>query len=83
MSEEVTVGRRFSVVIPKKVREKAKLKEGQRALVRYEGTAIIIEPLPEDPYKVLSEALGDFSYREEKHEKKAEEWLKKVARSRH
>lgn len=80
MSEEVTIGRRFSIVIPKGVRKKLKLKEGQRALVRHEGEVIVIEPLPEDPYKVLSETLGDFSYSEEKYEKKAEEWLKRVAR---
>jgi len=81
MSEEVTIGKRFSIVIPKRVREKLKLKEGQRALMRHEGGIILIEPLPEDPYKVLSETLGDFSYSEDKHEKRAEEWLKKVARS--
>jgi len=80
MSEEITIGRRFSVVIPKKVREKLGLKQGQRALMRDEDGRIVIEPLPEDPYKVLSEALGDFTYSEEKYEKKAEEWLKKVAR---
>lgn len=80
MSEEVTIGRRFSFVIPKGVREKLGLREGQRALVRHEGDAIVVEPLPEDPYKELSEALGDFSYSEENYEKRAEEWLKKVAR---
>jgi len=80
MSEEVTIGRRFSFVIPKRVRENLGLREGQRVLVRHEGEVIVVEPLPEDPYKELSEALGDFSYSEEKYEKRAEEWLKKVAR---
>jgi len=81
MSEEVTIGRRFSLVIPKRAREKLGLREGQRVLVRHEGEVIVVEPLPEDPYKELSEALGDFSYSEEKYEKRAEEWLKRVARS--
>jgi len=83
MSEEVTIGRRFSLVIPKRVRNKLKLKEGQRALVREEEGKIVIEPLPNDPYEVLSETLGDFRYNEEKYEKKAIEWLKKVAGSGH
>jgi len=83
MSEEATIGRRFSLVIPKRVRKKLKLREGQRALVREEEGKIVIEPLPNDPYEVLSETLGDFRYSEEKYEKKAVEWLKKVAGSRH
>ncbi len=81
MSEEVTIGRRYSVVIPKRVRKKLKLKEGQRALIRQEGERIVIEPLPDNPYVILSETLGDFSYSEEECEKRAEEWLKRVARS--
>jgi len=83
MSEEVTIGRRFTVVIPKRIRDKLKIKEGQRAFARYESGTIVIEPLTEDPYKVLAETLGDFSYSEERCEKEAEEWLKKVARLRH
>lgn len=35
------------------------LKEGQRVLVRVEGKRIIVEPLPEDPYKVLEEVIRE------------------------
>lgn len=83
MSEEVTIGRRYLIVIPKRVRRKLKLKEGQRALVREESGRIIVEPLPGDPYKVLAETIGDLSYSEEDYEKKAEEWMKRVAHPRY
>jgi len=80
LSEEVTIGRRFTIVIPKAVRRKLGIREGQRALLSCEAGKIVVEPLPQDPYEALSEALGDFTYSEESHEKEAEEWLKRVAR---
>lgn len=83
MSEEVTVGRKFTLVVPKAVRQLVGIREGQRALVRAEGGRIIIEVLPSNPYDVLAETVGDIGYNEAKHEKKAEDWLRKVARSRH
>jgi AbrB family looped-hinge helix DNA binding protein len=83
MSEEVIIGRRYTMVIPKSIRKKMGLKEGQKVFVREQGGKILIEPLPTDPYKTLAAVLGDFTYVEEKHEKVAEGWLKKVARSRH
>lgn len=83
MSEEIIIGKRYSIVVPKKVRKRLNLKEGQSVIVREEGGRIIVEPLPEDPYRVLAETIGDFSYNEEEHEKKAEEWIKKVAYPRH
>lgn len=83
MSEEVTIGRRYTMVIPKSIRKKLGLKEGQKLFVREQAGKILIEPLPADPYKTLAALLGDFTYAEEKHEKVAEGWLKKIARSRH
>ena len=79
MSEEVIIGRRYTVVIPKSIREKIGLKEGQKVFVREQAGRIVIEPLPTDPYKTLSAVLGDLKYVEEKHEKVAEGWLKKTA----
>lgn len=83
MSEEVTVGRRFTLVIPKAVRQLVGLKEGQRALVRAEGGRIIVEALPANPYDVLAETIGEIRYSEARHEEKAEEWLRKVAGPRY
>ena len=71
------------MVIPKAVRRMVELREGQRALVRAEGGRIIVETLPTNPYDALAEAVGDIQYSEAKHEKKAEEWLRKVAHVRH
>lgn len=53
--EEVVVGKRFTVVIPKAVRDEVGLKEGRRALVYCEGGRIVTEPLPSDPFEVLAE----------------------------
>jgi len=78
MSEGSVIGRRYTLVIPKAVREELTLKQGQRVLIRVEGKRIIIEPLPCDPYKVLEEVVGE-PYEEEKEEVKAEEWLKSRA----
>jgi len=82
MGKEVRISRRFSFVIPKSIRKKLEVREGKTAIVVAEGDKIIIEPLPEDPYEVLVETLGDFSYTEERYERKAEEWLREVARPR-
>lgn len=83
MSDEITIGRRYTMVIPKSLRKKLGLKEGQKVFVREQDGKIVIEPLPSDPYRMLATVLGDFTYVEEKHEKVAEGWLKKVARSGH
>jgi AbrB family looped-hinge helix DNA binding protein len=83
MSEEITIGKRFTIVVPRSIRKKLGLREGQKALVRTEGQQVVVEPLTEDPYKVLAETLGDLRYSESRYEKKAEEWLKRVARPRH
>lgn len=79
MSEQVTVGRRHTIVVPKSIRSKVKLKEGQMVLVKVEEGKIVIEPLPEDPYRTLGEVIGE-PYDEREDEKRAEEWLKKHAR---
>lgn len=83
MSEEAIIGRRYTLVIPKSVRKRIGLKEGQRVFVREQEGRILIEPLPTDPYKTLATILGDFTYVEEEHEKLAERWVNKVARSGH
>lgn len=78
MSEESAIGRRYTLVIPKAVREELTLKEGQRVLIRVEDGRIVIEPLPRDPYKVMEEVVGE-PYEEGRDEPKAERWLKNRA----
>ena len=76
--EEAVVGKRFTIVIPKSVREAIGLREGQRVLVRAEAGRVVIEPLPDDPYRVLEEVVGE-PYDEVSDEEKAEEWLRRHA----
>jgi AbrB family looped-hinge helix DNA binding protein len=78
MSEESIIGRRYTLVIPKAVREELTLKEGQRVLIRVENGRIVIEPLPWDPYEVLEKIVGE-PYEEEREEARAERWLKSRA----
>jgi len=76
MSEETFVGKRFVIVIPKKIRKKLGIKEGQRVLISTDGWRIIIEPLFKDPFKILAEIIGE-SYDEKIDEVRAEKWLMK------
>jgi AbrB family looped-hinge helix DNA binding protein len=78
MSEEVTIGRRYTIVIPKNARRKLNLKEGQRMQIRVENGHLLLEPFPSDPFEVLESVIGE-PYREEIDEANAEEWLKKHA----
>ena len=74
ISEKALIGKRYTIVIPKTIREKIGLKEGQKVLVRAESGKIIIEPLPNNPYRILEEIIGE-PYNEAKDEEKAEKWL--------
>ena len=78
MSEQTVVGKRHTIVVPKSVRERVSLKEGQDVLVRAEGSKIIIEPLPENPYEILERVIGR-PYEERRDERGAERWVKRRA----
>lgn len=78
MSEEIVVGRRYTLVIPKSIREELGLEEGQRAFIYIEGGKIVIEPFPGDPFKALGDVIGE-PYVEAKEEAQAEKWVKKRA----
>jgi hypothetical protein len=47
-------------------------------LVRAEGSKIIIEPLPENPYEILEKVIGR-PYEEKRDERGAERWVKRRA----
>ncbi|MDV3278019.1 MAG: AbrB/MazE/SpoVT family DNA-binding domain-containing protein [Nitrososphaerales archaeon] len=78
MSEDAIVGKRFAIVVPKRIREKLRLEEGQRVMVLAAGDDILIRPLPKDPYESLRRIIRE-PYDEKRDEKLAEEWLKKHA----
>jgi len=80
MSEVAIIGRRYTLVIPKSIRRKLDLKEGQKVLIRLEKGRILIEPLPSNPLSVLEEVVGE-PYEERKDEAKAERWLRNRANS--
>jgi AbrB family looped-hinge helix DNA binding protein len=78
MSEDTIIGKRFTLTIPKAIREEIELQVGQRVLLRIKEGNIIIEPLPLDPEAVLKKIVKE-SYKEESDEKFAEEWVTKHA----
>ena len=80
MSVISRIGRRYTLVIPKEIREKANIKEGSLVIIRVVDNRIIIETLPDDPFKVLEEVIGE-PYYEEKDEEKAIKWLMEHASS--
>jgi len=52
MSEEIAiVGKKFTIVIPKKIRIKMNMVEGQKLAVKAEQGRIILEPIP-DPFEL-------------------------------
>ncbi len=81
MSETVRVGRRYTVVIPRKIRRQTGLKENDLLKIWVEKGRIILEPVEYNPFKILEKVIGE-PYSEETDEKAAEEWLRH-ARGRH
>lgn len=68
------IGKRFSVIIPKDIREKLGLKEGDLITIRKTENKIIITPERISPFKKLANLLGDIRYNDET-EKEAEKFL--------
>ena len=54
---EGKVGTRFTIVIPKKFREKIHLKEGEAIIFRLKDGKIVIEPKRSDPFERVFESL--------------------------
>ena len=70
------IGKRFSLIIPKDIREKIGLKEGDLVTIRKEKNVIIIIPEKVSPFKKLSNLIGDIKY-DEKAEEDVEKFLSK------
>ena len=69
--------RNDAIVLPREVIELLGLSEGDVLEVRLEDGNIVLEPL-NDPFKVLEEILGDFTY-DRSARLEAEEYLFRVA----
>lgn len=75
----VTIGEKYTIVIPKEIRTRLRLKIGQKLLIRVHDSSIVLEPLPEEPFKELERILGDFTF-DRRARKRAEEFLMRVVR---
>jgi len=71
------IGKRFSVIIPKEIREKLGLKEGDIIIIRKKETDIVISPEKISPFKKLANLLGTIPYNE-KVEEETEKFLVKL-----
>jgi AbrB family looped-hinge helix DNA binding protein len=78
VSEKTVIGKRFTLVIPKAVKGRLRLREGQRVLVRVEKGKVVVDPLPWNPFEMLEKIVGR-PYIEEREEAEAERWLKEHA----
>lgn len=82
MSETTVRGcKRYTLVIPSRIRRKTGIKEGDLLKIRLEGRRLVLEPV-EDPFKVLGELIGE-PYDEGVEERKAEKWLMRHAGDRY
>lgn len=77
-SETIRVGKKFTIVLPKDIRTKLNIREGDLLNIRVEGSKIILEPKRSDPFKVLERVIRE-PYNEERDEKLAEKWLRNAS----
>ncbi|MBI4415859.1 MAG: AbrB/MazE/SpoVT family DNA-binding domain-containing protein [Euryarchaeota archaeon] len=70
MATEAVIGRRFTMVIPARLRRRLSLTEGQRVILKEDPPGFTVIPLPEDRGKALAEAIGR-SYEERTDEPRA------------
>jgi len=73
-TEVVKIGKRYTVVIPKGFRERLGVREGQLTEVTLERGRLVLVPKISDPFRRLSELIGDITYNE-KTERKCERWM--------
>jgi len=71
------IGKRFSVIIPKEIREKLGLKEGDIIVIKKKESDIVISPEKISPFKKLANLLGTIPYNE-KVEEATEKFLVKL-----
>ncbi len=70
----VELDKRHRVTLPKEVRKRFRVVEGQKFFLVPYGDDLIMKPVPKDPSKELSKIVGDFSFGKDER-KKAEKWL--------
>ena len=78
MTEEgiiIKLGKRFTITLPKEIREKLPLKEGNRLKLVRKSSHLEIYPLDDDPHKRLAQLLNKVDYRKVNLNKESEEFL--------
>lgn len=78
MSEDsiiIKLGKRFTITLPKEIREKFPLKEGHRLKLIRKSSHIEIYPLDDNPHKKLALLLKKVNYRKQALSKESEEFL--------
>ena len=75
MSLEALLDERGRITIPKEIRERFKLRSGDRLIIKVEGDNIIITRA-RDPYEIIESILGDLTF-ERRLRKEAERQLLK------
>jgi len=80
---KTTISQKYQVVIPKEIREKTPIKEGQEMYIYSVGNSIILSPLPKS-YSEKMLGLGQAMWKDidplEYILKERSEWDKKYAR---
>ena len=66
--------RKHRVTLPKEVRKRFRMIEGQKFFLLPYGDDLIIKSIPKDPSKELSRIIEDFQFDREDR-RKAEKWL--------
>jgi AbrB family looped-hinge helix DNA binding protein len=69
----VELDKRHRVTLPKEVRKRFRVVEGQKFLLVPYGGDLIMKPVPKDPSKEMSRVIGDFQFGKQDR-KKAEKW---------
>ncbi len=75
----VELDKRHRVTLPREVRKRFKVVEGQKFYLVPYGDELIMKPVPIDPSKELSKIVGDFQFTR-KDRKKTEKWLLRVTK---
>ena len=71
----ITLGKRYTIIIPKLLRTKIPMKEGQKVRITRQGGRLILWFDDEDPHEKIAKILKGTDYRSEKSKMQAEEQL--------
>jgi len=71
----IRLGKRFTITLPKEIREKLSLKEGNHLKIVRKASHLEIYPLDDNPHKRLAQLLKKVDYRKVDLNKESEKFL--------